>query len=106
MGVWVYGCRSSLSHTQPPVHPYTHTFPVMAPIVGITANPARPAALECASALAKRLVGRAVEVRLQEEVALRLGAPGVSDHELGRVNLLVAVGGDGTLLAASRVAAP
>src|SRR5437870_20705 len=108
MGVWVsVGVRSgSHPHTHTPIHPHTHTSPTMPPIVGISANPARPAALECAGELASRLAARGVEVRLQHALARRIGAPAADDDELGRGNLLVAVGGDGTLLAASRLAAP
>src|SRR5205807_7121781 len=80
--------------------------PIMAATVGITANPSRPAALECAAELAERLAARGVEVRLQKTLAVRLAAPPAADADLGRGSLLVAVGGDGTLLAASRLAAP
>src|SRR5204862_3973320 len=79
--------------------------------VGFMANPARPAALDCAADLARWLAESGVTVRLQREVAERYpggDAPGeaVEEAELGRGDCLVAVGGDGTLLAATRVAAP
>ena len=75
----------------------------MVRIVGITANPARPAALECAADLAARLAARGVEVRVQATVACLLRVPAAEDEELGRADLLVAVGGDGTLLAAAEM---
>src|SRR5689334_18834761 len=79
--------------------------------VGFMANPSRPAALDSAADLARWLSERGVSVRLQREVAGRYPAgqvPGeaVEEEELGRSDCLVAVGGDGTLLAATRVAAP
>jgi NAD+ kinase len=47
-----------------------------------------------------------VELRLEEAVARRVGAPPAVEEELGQGDLLIAVGGDGTLLATSRLAAP
>src|SRR5262249_18417254 len=76
--------------------------------VGIMANPARGAAVECAAALAGGLRQQGGNVCRQAEVAAA-GGDGwtvVWEEELGRTGLLVAVGGDGTLLAASRAAAP
>jgi NAD+ kinase len=75
---------------------------------GIMANPARPSALDCAAELSAWLLARGADVRLQREVAERCDRPGLAADEpaLGRSDLLVAVGGDGTLLAASRAAAP
>ena len=51
---------------------------------------------------------RNVLVRFQRSLAEAIGraAQGVESSELGVVNLLVALGGDGTLLAASRIASP
>jgi NAD+ kinase len=80
----------------------------MAQSVGIMANAARGAAVECAAGLAAWLRERGVEVRLQARVAEAAGEGGraAAEEELGQAGLLVAVGGDGTLLAASRLAAP
>lgn len=76
--------------------------------VGIMANPARAAALECAVELARWLSARGVALRLQAEVAAACGEdePATPSRDLGSAGCLVAVGGDGTLLAASRLAAP
>jgi len=79
--------------------------------VGFMANPSRPAALDCAAELARWMAQTGASVRLQREVAEHYPgdqAPGevVEEEELGRGDCLVAVGGDGTLLAATRVAEP
>lgn len=75
--------------------------------IGITANPTRPSALECTAALEDWLVAEGATVRLQHELAERIGRPeeGVDDDLFGASQLIVAAGGDGTLLAASRLAA-
>jgi NAD+ kinase len=76
--------------------------------VGIMANAARGAAVECAGALARWLRERGAAVRVQVEVAEAAGDgwAEATEEELGQAGLLVAVGGDGTLLAAARAAAP
>src|SRR5262245_17329953 len=106
MGEWVYGCVGVEQPVLTAIHPYTHPSPPMPPNIGITANPARPAALDCAADLVQRLRARGVELHVEGPVAARVGAPPAAEEELGRSDLLVAVGGDGTLLAASRLAAP
>lgn len=75
------------------------------------ANPTRDAALDTAADLVRWLAGSGVTVCLQREVAGRFPAgeaPGqaADEEDLGQCDALVAVGGDGTLLAATRVAAP
>src|SRR4029453_2069260 len=76
--------------------------------VGIMANAARGAALECAAGLAAWLRDQGGAVRLQRGGGGGIGESNLGGGEegLGQTGILVAVGGDGTLLAASRVAAP
>jgi len=76
--------------------------------VGIVANTGREAAIACARTLYEFLAVRDVRVRFASDLAELLGLPelGVGEGELGRCDLLAALGGDGTLLAANRVASP
>ncbi len=80
----------------------------MSDAVGIVANTARASALECAAELAAWLANKGVVVRLHPELADRLGCEtqAAPDAELAHGLFLIAAGGDGTLLAASRLAAP
>jgi NAD+ kinase len=87
---------------------------------GFVVNPAREAAVECAGLLA-----RGVGVRLQPAVAPLIGleahaaadaavgaadfviAPvDAADHDVGATDFVIALGGDGTILSASRLTAP
>ncbi len=76
------------------------------PVIGILANCGRAAAVACARDLAACLSPRGVRLRLPADLAEALdeAEAAVPEEELGRVDLLVALGGDGTLLAANRVA--
>lgn len=91
--------------------------------VGFVVNPSREAAVQCAGELVRWLRARGVTVLLQPSAAARvnasaLAAPneesgvsdlvvGVDDKEaVGDADFVVALGGDGTLLAASRLTAP
>ena len=76
--------------------------------VGVLAYAGREAAVECAGNLARFLEGRGVPVRFRQDLAAALGCPdrGAPDEALGAASLLVALGGDGTLLTANRVASP
>lgn len=76
--------------------------------VGIIANCQREAAVACAADLSRFLRERDIRVQLAEELALSLGEPPPAggDPAVGATNLVVAVGGDGTLLAANRLASP
>jgi len=78
----------------------------LAGCVGLIANTSRESALACARQLVRWLLGREVAVRLQPELAQRLGLPELAaeDEELAGADFIVALGGDGTLLKASRIA--
>src|SRR5205814_2409536 len=75
---------------------------------GFVVNPSREAAVECAGELVRWLQARGVTVRLQAAAAplIGLGALAADDKEVGAADFIVALGGDGTLLSASRIAAP
>jgi NAD+ kinase len=89
---------------------------------GFVVNPTREAAVQCAGDLARWLQSRGVRVRLQAAAAPVVGLPALgasdeavgaagfvvaaSDGEIGAGDFVVALGGDGTVLAASRLAAP
>ena len=71
--------------------------------VGLCLKPDSAAAGEAATALEKWLVERGVRVEADEEAARWIGGPGYERSELGRrVDLMVVLGGDGTLLAVAR----
>lgn len=76
--------------------------------VGIMANTHRDTAVQCAGLLLELLVARGIAVSVNAELAEALGAPErvTPDEELGHGDLLIALGGDGTLLAANRLASP
>jgi NAD+ kinase len=78
----------------------------MAGCVGLIANTSRESALAYARQLVRWLLGWEVAVRLQPELAQRLGLPELAaeDEELAGADFIVALGGDGTLLKASRIA--
>jgi NAD+ kinase len=73
--------------------------------VGIVSKPKKPELYEIVPGLRNWLRERNLEVRLDQETALSLNEPdaGISRPELaGQVDLLVVLGGDGTLLSAAR----
>src|SRR5205823_1932772 len=72
--------------------------------VALMTNSSRAVALECEAELAGWLLDRGAAVRLQRELAALVprAADAADDEALSSVDLLVAVGGDGTLLAAGR----
>jgi NAD+ kinase len=76
--------------------------------VGIVAHCQRDAALSCARELRELLQARSVRVRLARDLgeALQLLELIQDEPELGEQDCLVALGGDGTLLAANRLACP
>jgi NAD+ kinase len=78
----------------------------MTRVVGLIANTRRESAIACARALIDWLPSQGVSVRLNQETAERLGldALGADVEILAASEFLIALGGDGTLLAASRVA--
>src|SRR6266850_2741497 len=71
--------------------------------VGICVKRDQPQVAERVIALEEWLHDHGVEVLLDREAARWLGRPGIELEELaGRVDLLIVLGGDGTLLAAAR----
>src|SRR4051794_40729242 len=74
---------------------------------GFVVNPSREAAVECAGELVRWLQARSVSVRLQAATAPLVGLESLAadDEEVGAGDFIVALGGDGTLLSASRIAA-
>jgi NAD+ kinase len=75
--------------------------------VGLCLKPASQAAGDAARDLRTWLAGRGIEVLLDAEAGERLGGPGLSREALAqRADLLVVLGGDGTLLAVAREAGP
>jgi NAD+ kinase len=76
--------------------------------VGIIANCSRDTALACALEMHGCLQEQGVRVQFPRDLAEATGIPqaGVDEADLGRAGLIVAVGGDGTLLAANRLASP
>jgi NAD+ kinase len=76
--------------------------------ISFVAHAGREAAVECAGALLRTAEAAGCDARLARDLAEVLGreANAASDDHLGRADLLVALGGDGTLLAANRLAAP
>jgi NAD+ kinase len=75
--------------------------------VGLVVNPRKPSAVEDAEHVVSFLEGRGIRVRYPRPVgeAEPLHAP-IEEEALEGSELLVVLGGDGTLLAASRFAAP
>jgi len=76
--------------------------------VAFVAHSGREAAVECAAQLREAVAARGLAPRLAPDLARVLGRPeeAASEEHLGRADLVVALGGDGTLLAANRLAAP
>lgn len=71
--------------------------------VGICQKPSSPAAAEAARTLAKWLGERRVEVRADRAAGAAIGIPGARRSSLAEeADLLVVLGGDGTLLAVAR----
>lgn len=76
--------------------------------IGMVANTQREAAIDCARLLCETLNRHGIHVHFAPALAEALGVPDEQADEatLGRGDLVVALGGDGTLLAANRIASP
>ena len=76
--------------------------------IGLAPNPHKENAVELASELADWLIERGIEVRITEETAGAMGKQqlGASDEQVMECHLLVVLGGDGSMLRWSRMAAP
>ncbi len=76
---------------------------------GFVVNTSRKAAVQCAGELARWLEVRGVAVRCQAAAAPLMGSEragtACADEEVGAADFVVALGGDGTLLSASRLTA-
>jgi NAD+ kinase len=71
--------------------------------IGVCVKPDQPQLGESVRALAKWASERGIEVVLDPEAAAGAGTPGLPRHELAAaVDLVVVLGGDGTLLAVAR----
>jgi NAD+ kinase len=71
--------------------------------VGICLKPAQPQLADVVRGLEKWLAERGLEVVLSREAAAATGASGLERHVLaGRVELVLVLGGDGTILAVAR----
>lgn len=98
---WTAWCR----HPVPPVAPDPSLRP---PVIGIVANARKPAAVSAAQDLSHWLDERGAQYRCPPLVGAEAGHPPPCEDvsSLEGADLLIVFGGDGTLLAASRYAAP
>lgn len=76
--------------------------------VGIMANAGKDAAVQVARDADRHLCSRGISVRLQMQVAEALGrgADGLHDDAVAEADAVLVLGGDGTILASSRLCAP
>jgi NAD+ kinase len=73
--------------------------------VGVCLKPSQPQAAETIRQLVEWLAERGIETRLDAEAARQAGRPAEETVRLGaEVDLLISLGGDGTLLAVARAA--
>lgn len=72
--------------------------------IGVIGNANKPHVVEHIARLADWVTGRSLEILLEKETAVKLGVRGYHGDELGsRADLVVTMGGDGTLLQAARI---
>ncbi|RYG64418.1 NAD(+)/NADH kinase, partial [bacterium] len=71
--------------------------------VGFVVNSHRPDALEAAAEAASLLISRGLEVGVERSLASTVGVPPLLNDEIARCDLVVAFGGDGTLIRAAHV---
>lgn len=76
--------------------------------IGLIANADKPDAMKLLEELVRWLLERGVEVLVEKDPAELIGrsAIGFSSEEVASTDMIVVLGGDGTILRASRVAAP
>ncbi len=72
--------------------------------IGVVGNASKSHVVESIARLSEWAAGKGLEVLLEKEAAARLGTRGYHGDELGsRADLVVTMGGDGTLLQAARI---
>lgn len=72
--------------------------------IGVVGNANKGHVVDSIAGLSEWARGRGLEVLLEKEAAVKLGARGYHGDELGsRADLVVTMGGDGTLLQAARI---
>src|SRR5512147_3080529 len=72
--------------------------------IGVVGNANKPHVVENIARLAVWAKGKGLEILLEKEAAVKLGTKGYHGDELGhRADLVVTMGGDGTLLQAARI---
>lgn len=76
--------------------------------IGLVVNPTKPEAMQFANEVIAWLTERDVEVCVDESAAESMGRSDISADDTGlcRTQLLITIGGDGTILTASHIAAP
>jgi len=76
--------------------------------IGMVANIQREAAVDCARLMRETLAKHGVRARFAPLLAEALGLPDecADEASLGTEDLVIALGGDGTLLSANRIASP
>ena len=77
-------------------------------VIGLIVNTDKKAALEISGDLASKIEGRGVRVCTEASVAPLIGRPELAadDEVLASSDMLIVLGGDGTVLRASKIAAP
>ena len=76
--------------------------------IGLAPNPQKKEALQLTLKLAEWLLAKGIEPRINSEAADQIGLShfGVPDNDMANVDLLLVLGGDGTMLRWCRIAAP
>lgn len=76
--------------------------------IGLAPNPHKPETLQLTLEIANWLESRGIQVVVTRDIAEQIGKPGIAAEcdEVAGTDLLVVLGGDGTLLMWSRIAVP
>lgn len=73
--------------------------------INLVANPFRPDAIVAAKGAAAKLIAKGHDVHVDTETGRHSSLPTLSNHEIGLADLVVAFGGDGTLIRAVHLCA-